>query len=690
TFSFSEDIISQQFNYEKSTNVHYSKPLKAVRYDFEANKITNPLLTEGPYKAIHDFTSGVGFAINEDNKNCLLYPIGTFSIARSDIFPVQTGNEALIQLTEPNQFFYLDDTYFYAGQRYERDILCDVFVSKRTDIPILNKTGTPVLVEFYFQNSIANYDQGLDKLEEVVPISVHVTIENPNLKLINHIYNFDSGSYNRRFDISECFYGKDKALFNMKFKIPEGLDRNEFMNRFERPVLEQFEETIKKSLKGLEYSPLRIVSPRIKVENSNFIISSGVTGTAESILHFRKVNDSRIDQSKVRYKVQADSSKKCANACLKKTEIQTLTGDPDFICRSFDYCPDSSSSNGYFCSFYDLTVSDPGITLESAPACEHYSKSTKDFDIATVDQLYGSVKEAVLRKEFKFDIETKQKKIYTFEPEDIFDQTEGQNTGTTGSTSYFGRFDLLFRDTDFQQSYFSSNPSIISRKKSMVSVDECARLCIFEPTFNCESFTFNDQTKECKWANLLLLTQNITVSLSSIEAVNGSSLFIRDPLYDYIEFPFKVTALVDYSLSNVISPSECAFKCNTEKNCRSFNLCKKDDETYRCLLSDSNVHNTEKDPNVVYSAICSHYSIRAINNFEEVVQTQLSIKPQSNILNQSIEGCAEICSFQDGYLCRSFDYDIEKKECYLYRENLVDKNFLDLGIKSNKNVNHYS
>ncbi|RNA10489.1 hypothetical protein BpHYR1_048677, partial [Brachionus plicatilis] len=82
TFSFSEDIISQKFNYEKSTNVHYSKPLKAVRYDFEANKITNPLLTEGPYKAIHDYTSGVGFAINEDNKNCLLYPIGTFSIAR--------------------------------------------------------------------------------------------------------------------------------------------------------------------------------------------------------------------------------------------------------------------------------------------------------------------------------------------------------------------------------------------------------------------------------------------------------------------------------------------------------------------------------------------------------------------------------------------------------------------------------
>lgn len=59
TFSFTEDIMSEKFNYEKSLNVHYSKPLKAVRYDFEGNKIIDPLFIDGLYKAIHDFNSGI-------------------------------------------------------------------------------------------------------------------------------------------------------------------------------------------------------------------------------------------------------------------------------------------------------------------------------------------------------------------------------------------------------------------------------------------------------------------------------------------------------------------------------------------------------------------------------------------------------------------------------------------------------
>lgn len=59
TFSFTEDFISQQLNYEKSSNIYYSKPLKAVRYDFEGNKIIAPWFIEGPYKSIHDFNSGI-------------------------------------------------------------------------------------------------------------------------------------------------------------------------------------------------------------------------------------------------------------------------------------------------------------------------------------------------------------------------------------------------------------------------------------------------------------------------------------------------------------------------------------------------------------------------------------------------------------------------------------------------------
>lgn len=90
--------------------------------------------------------------------------------------------------------------------------------------------------------------------------------------------------------------------------------------------------------------------------------------------HFRKIENSRIDQTKVRYKSLVDSPAKCASVCLDKYEIRNLTGNRDFTCRSFDYCP-TSTSNIFLCSFYDLTISDPDLTLESAPACEHYSSN---------------------------------------------------------------------------------------------------------------------------------------------------------------------------------------------------------------------------------------------------------------------------------------------------------------------------
>lgn len=59
------------------------------------------------------------------------------------------------------------------------------------------------------------------------------------------------------------------------------------------------------------------------------------------------------------------------------------------------------------------------------------------------------------------------------------------------------------------------------------------------------------------------------------------------------------------------SESQCAFKCNKEKSfkCRSFNFCNSDDgKSHRCLLSETNIHNMDKDPNVITTSLCSHFS----------------------------------------------------------------------------------
>ena len=55
----------------------------------------------------------------------------------------------------------------------------------------------------------------------------------------------------------------------------------------------------------------------------------------------------------------------------------------------------------------------------------------------------------------------------------------------------------------------------------------------------------------------------------------------------------------------------------------------------------------------------------------------------------SPERCAEICFLEDSYNCRSFDISSDFV-CYLYTENIKDKNKIDLKIKDNPLFNHYS
>lgn len=82
-------------------------------------------------------------------------------------------------------------------------------------------------------------------------------------------------------------------------------------------------------------------------------------------------------------------------------------------------------------------------------------------------------------------------------------------------------------------------------------------------------------------------------------------------MYNYIKYPSKVTSIVDYTIDTVQTESQCAMKCNNEKKfkCRSFNFCDNEDgNSHRCLLSTTNIHNIDKDPNVVTTSLCSHFS----------------------------------------------------------------------------------
>lgn len=76
-------------------------------------------------------------------------------------------------------------------------------------------------------------------------------------------------------------------------------------------------------------------------------------------------------------------------------------------------------------------------------------------------------------------------------------------------------------------------------------------------------------------------------------------------------------------------------------------------------------------------------------DFQLVPSIELQISAKSIFYEVTVEECAELCVYEDSYLCRSFDYKLDKK-CFLFSENIKDEIFVDLKKTENPNSNHYS
>ncbi len=187
------------------------------------------------------------------------------------------------------------------------------------------------------------------------------------------------------------------------------------------------------------------------------------------------------------------------------------------------------------------------------------------------------------------------------------------------------------------------NSSLIIRKKIGTSVDECARLCLREAAFDCLVMTYSALNLECKWSSVLYsydgFSNNNFISIReeySLFLSNHTNqlhfepqfpilyseyfffVSLEDPLYDFIEYPYKIATNVDYKESTVTTSNECAYECITNKKirCRSFNYCQnpQDENTFKCLLSETNINSVDKNPNIVFTSLCSHFSSNRLPN----------------------------------------------------------------------------
>lgn len=82
--------------------------------------------------------------------------------------------------------------------------------------------------------------------------------------------------------------------------------------------------------------------------------------------------------------------------------------------------------------------------------------------------------------------------------------------------------------TDFNVTNLQEKLDIMFRRKNRVSIDECARLCISETSFDCQSLSYLKDIQECKWSSLAFLSDNITELYAAAIPSNESDIYISN------------------------------------------------------------------------------------------------------------------------------------------------------------------
>ena len=79
---------------------------------------------------------------------------------------------------------------------------------------------------------------------------------------------------------------------------------------------------------------------------------------------------------------------------------------------------------------------------------------------------------------------------------------------------------------DFDETKINANASIILRKRLGISIDECARFCATENSFDCQVISYSPADGECKWSSLLFFNEiSLRNETDLLIASTGYALF---------------------------------------------------------------------------------------------------------------------------------------------------------------------
>ncbi|XP_013379197.1 uncharacterized protein LOC106150688 isoform X2 [Lingula anatina] len=206
-----------------------------------------------------------------------------------------------------------------------------------------------------------------------------------------------------------------------------------------------------------------------------------------------------------------------------------------------------------------------------------------------------------------------------------------------------------------------------NRKLPSITVEECARSCIYEMAFQCRGFDYDHENTIC-W-----LTELDAQSAGGLRQFNGVDCYEKIPVGIRSQFiNYGSGRLRNLPGGNVynqvrlgLSLEECAQLCN-------------DETTFHCLsidyqFSEHGCYMSEYIAANVYGLETG--LVRGVMHFEKI-ETYLQFfypTPYAVLLGNNHKKysgvtpnyCARMCLQEDGFICRSFDYQIRDGTCLI-------------------------
>lgn len=632
-YIYREEIVAPINNAITEADVWYDDLYKLVRYDYRPQPNTPPYYNTDAASEIHDFNTGISYNMDKTMGNCTITPITNTSFDASiNVTTSLSGKPSFVlQMKSPGQLFYLDNSYTFEGQRFARDMVCDVFISKRNDFKLGGLTLNATFQFFFLAKSYTekNNEGNIDQKDTDIPIRLDITVSGIPYSARYNIYDFSQEHPElTKFDIRTCFDIDDKTPFKITF--PGTFDAKV---RVYREVFLFQSITLVSEATGV--SPLRVQGVDFQMEYDQAFFVGTLLEKAPSISKFRKIQGKVLQYHNDKTISYVSQASDCADYCVTS----------NFTCNSFDYCPQSQ-----VCTLSRSHTED-GTLVGTGGSCDHYSRTLgsafrPEPDLQTV---WEKLRNAVVRGLFVLNIQYDTATV-AYKASDI-----------TSSVSLGGQRDPSSTGTlqHFRAMHNKYVPNYDDDIETGLSVDDCGAACVAEEVFVCNSFEYEWKTGRCFLSHF-----HPDDDPKKIQNNNGIDLYIRDYTSKFnMQKGTTVLSSSPVIYQGIYDVNECAKLCVDyhEFPCKSFDYC---DEIGTCFIGKVHVLDVPKS-GIKVSPQCDHYSRQYIDDFQHYKRKLMKMVDDRVITGLSLAECAKACVDQEASGCATFSYCGNYTECRL-------------------------